>query len=158
MNYLDRLKGLDEKYSSMEATAKTARIDLRGFCSSPIEQERSIPAEAEPIGEDTSSGVSGRWWLHFADRNPLTVAFSPAATHAEVLEAYPAALAAEPIEPGRQQSDALLADDQEEAIVAWLAAIAETDRAIIDDVLALCRHDGDARQYFLGRAANADPD
>ena len=39
-----------------------------------------------------------RWLLHFADREPLTVAFSPAATHAEVLDAYPDALAAEPIE------------------------------------------------------------
>lgn len=36
------------------------------------------------------------WVLHFADREPLTVAFSPAATDVEVLNAYPDALAAEP--------------------------------------------------------------
>jgi hypothetical protein len=118
---------------------------------------RPIASRAKVGADDPATG-SRRWLVHFADRNPLTVAFSPAATHAEVLDAYPTALAAEPIEPGRQQSDALLADDQEEAIVVWLAAIAETDRAIIDDVLTLCWHDGDARQYFLGRAANADPD
>ena len=50
-----------------------------------------------------------RWLIHFADRNPLTVAFSPSATHAEVLDAYPAALAAEPIAPGRRQPDTPLA-------------------------------------------------
>lgn len=39
-----------------------------------------------------------RWLIHFADRNPLEVAFSPEASHAEALEAYPDALAAEPLE------------------------------------------------------------
>jgi hypothetical protein len=39
-----------------------------------------------------------RWLIHFADRNPLEVAFSPAASHAEALDAYPDALAAEPLE------------------------------------------------------------
>jgi hypothetical protein len=97
MNYLERLKGMDEKYSPMEATAKTEKIDLRGFCSSPIEQKRSIPAEAEPAGENTPSGVSWRWLVHFSDRNPLEVAFSPELTHGEVLNFYPAALAAEPM-------------------------------------------------------------
>jgi len=111
MSYLDRLKGLDEQYSSMEATAKTERIDLRGFCSSPIEQKRSIPAEAEPAGEDTPSGVSWRWWLHFAARDPLTVAFSPEATHGEVLDFYPDALAAEPIKAGGQEPGAIMVGD-----------------------------------------------
>ncbi|MCC2866310.1 MAG: hypothetical protein LK562_00715 [Candidatus Accumulibacter phosphatis] len=70
-----------------------------------------------------------RWLLHFADREPLTVAFSPAATHAEVLAIYPDALAAEP-----------------------------DDEATIDDVLTLCRHDDDARVYYLGRAGYAVTD
>jgi len=96
--------------------------------------------------------------VHFIDREPLTVAFAPPATHAEVLEACPAveacpaALAAEPIEPGRQQPDALLASDQEAVILAWLAQIGEADQTIIDDVLTLCRQDADARQHFLDRA------
>ena len=39
-----------------------------------------------------------RWLIHFVDRNPLEVAFSPEASHAEALDAYPDALAAEPLE------------------------------------------------------------
>lgn len=95
---------------------------------------------------------SRSWLLHFADRNPLTVAFSPAATHAEVLDMYPSALAAEPIEPGRQLPDTLLAGDQEAAVLAWLSEIGETDQAIVAEVLRQCRQDEEARQYFLGLA------
>jgi len=90
--------------------------------------------------------------LHFADREPLTVAFTPAATHAEVLDAYPSALAAEPVEPGRRQPDVLLTGDQEEAIRAWLAAIGETDEATVAEVLTRCRQDEEVRRYFLDRA------
>lgn len=97
-----------------------------------------------------------RWLIHFADRKPLTVAFSPAATHAAVLDVYPDALAAEPIEPGRRQPDTLLAGDQEAAILAWLSEIGETDQAIVADMLRQCRQDEEARQYFLG-LAGADP-
>ncbi|MEF8737406.1 MAG: hypothetical protein V5B35_12695 [Candidatus Accumulibacter necessarius] len=45
MNYLDRLKRLNEKYLPIEASAKTAKIDLHGLCSSPIAQKSSITAE-----------------------------------------------------------------------------------------------------------------
>ena len=93
-----------------------------------------------------------RWLLHFPDREPLTVTFSPPSTHAAVLDAYPDALAAEPIEPGRQLPDTLLAGDQEAAVLAWLSEIGETDETTIADVLTLCRQDEDARRYFLGRA------
>ncbi len=99
---------------------------------------------------------AGRWLIHFADRNPLPAAFLPAATHAEVLDTYPNALAAEPIEPGRRQPDTLLAGDQEAAVLAWLAQIGETDQAIVAEVLTACRYDCDARAYYLGRAG-ADP-
>lgn len=37
------------------------------------------------------------WLLHFADREPMEVYCNPDATHAEILERYPEALAAEPI-------------------------------------------------------------
>ncbi|MEF8729158.1 MAG: hypothetical protein V5B34_13235 [Accumulibacter sp.] len=40
--------------------------------------------------------------------------------------------------------------------MAWLAQIGESDQTIIDDVLTLCRHDDDARAYYLGRAGS-DP-
>lgn len=38
-----------------------------------------------------------RWLVHFSDRDPVEVYCSPDATHAEILECYPDALAAEPI-------------------------------------------------------------
>jgi len=41
---------------------------------------------------------ASRWWLlHYPDREPVEVAFFPDATHAEILERHPDALAAEPI-------------------------------------------------------------
>jgi len=48
--------------------------------------------------------------------------------------------------------DGGLSSNGETAVLAWLAQIGESDKAIVDDVLAQCRHDADARQYFLGRA------
>ena len=100
-----------------------------------------------------------RWLLHFADREPLTVAFSPAANHAEALAGYPSALAAEPIEPGRRQPDTLLAAEEETAIQTWLASIGENDTSMIVEVIERCRHDDGARAYYLGRAkAIADDD
>ncbi len=87
------------------------------------------------------------WLLHFENRNPLEVAFSPEASHAEVLDAYPDALAAEPIEQGRRQPDTLLAGDQEAAILAGLSEIGETDQAIIDEALTRCRQDEDVRRF-----------
>lgn len=43
--------------------------------------------------------TAGRWWLHFADREPLELACCPDASHAEVLTWYPEAVAAEPFTP-----------------------------------------------------------
>lgn len=106
-----------------------------------------------PEDKDGQPFYAGWWLLHFSDRDPLEVAFSPAATHAEVLDAYPDAAAAEPIEAGRRQPDTLLAGNQEAAVSAWLAQIGETDPATIAEVLTACRRDADARDYFTGRAA-----
>ena len=36
------------------------------------------------------------WLVHFTDREPAYVTYSPMATHAEVLQGYPDAVAAEP--------------------------------------------------------------
>ncbi len=52
---------------------------------------------ATPLCRDNET-ASYRWLIHCVDRNPLEVAFSPAASHAEVLDAYPHALAVEPLE------------------------------------------------------------
>lgn len=96
--------------------------------------------------------AASRWLIHFSDRNPLTVDFSPPATHAAVLASYPSALAAEPIEASRRQPATMLPGKQEAMVVGWLAQIGEFDEAIVGEVLAQCRHDEDARQYFLVRA------
>lgn len=115
-------------------------------------------AKVATVTVATATGAktaSASWLLHFPDREPLTVTvtFSPPSTHAEVLDAYPAALvAAEPIESGRRHHDTPLAGDQEAAVLAWLSEIGETDETTIADVLTLCRQDEEARRYFLGRA------
>ncbi|GHU18693.1 hypothetical protein FACS189475_04590 [Betaproteobacteria bacterium] len=102
--------------------------------------------------------TSFRWLLHFADRDPLEVSITPAAT-TEVLAQYPAAVAAEPFTPAaRAPADTLSASD-ERTILAWLTAIGESDATISGLVLDECRADPQARDYFLGRAgeAGADP-
>lgn len=54
------------------------------------------PAKVSPGDTATAS----RWWLiHYHDRDPLPVSFSPEVTHAEALASYPDAVAAEPIAP-----------------------------------------------------------
>lgn len=52
----------------------------------------------------------------------------------------------------RRKPDALSTGSQDAVIRAWLAMIKETDESIVGDGLAQCRHDEDARQYFVGRA------
>jgi hypothetical protein len=63
------------------------------------------------------------------------------------------ALAVEPIEPEQRKPGALLAGEQEPAILAWLTAIGETDQVALAGVLEYCRRDHEALAYFAGRAA-----
>jgi hypothetical protein len=77
----------------------------------------------------------------------------PEATHAEILERHPGAVAAEPFTPTIRQPSAPMTPDEEAAIRAWLALIEETDPAIIAEAIDRCRLDADARDYFTGRAA-----
>ena len=44
-----------------------------------------------------SKRKASRWVVHFLDRDPLVAAFSPAATHGQVLASYRDAVAAEPV-------------------------------------------------------------
>jgi hypothetical protein len=83
----------------------------------------------------------------------VEVACCPEATHAEILERHPDAVAAEPFTPTIRQSSAPLTDEEETAIRAWLALIEETDPATIAEVIGQCQRDADARDYFTGRAA-----
>lgn len=128
------------------------------------------PAErAEPVAEvaglavATISAQDGAakhvavWLLHFHDRDPLTVVFAPAVTHAEVLAAYRTALAAEPLPeplpvplpPGRlAMAEAcilagLLTDDDRPALTRMFALDPEGTCRLIEDLHAqvpTCRH------------------
>ena len=86
---------------------------------------------AEAIGAAPSAKVSpsdtataSRWWLiHYPDRDPVEVAYCPEATHADILERHPDAVAAEPFTPTIRQPSAPLTASEETAIRAWLALI-----------------------------------
>jgi hypothetical protein len=98
--------------------------------------------------------TASRWWLiHYPDRDPLEVTCCPDATHAEILEQYPDAVAAEPFTPAIRQASAPLTASEESAIRVWLALIEETDTATIAEVIGQCQRDAEARDYFTGRAA-----
>ena len=108
------------------------------------------PAKVSPGDTATVS----RWWLiHYPDRDPLEVACCPEASHADILERHPDAVAAEPFTPTIRQPSAPLTAEEEKAIRAWLALIEETDPATIAEVISQCQRDADARDYFTGRAA-----
>ena len=100
------------------------------------------------------TATASRWWLiHYPDRDPLEVACCPEATHADILERHPDAVAAEPFTPTIRQPSAPLTASEETAIRAWLALIEETDPATIAEVIGQCQRDAEARDYFTGRAA-----
>jgi hypothetical protein len=102
------------------------------------------------------AGKAWRWRVVFADRDPVIVSFSPEASHSEVLEQYPDAVAAEPVpdtpaDTGKPDS---MTPEQEAAIRGWMARIGERDARTIDGIVDACRSDANARAYFLHRAAN----
>ena len=87
----------------------------------------------------------------------MEVAGCPEATHADILERNPDAVAAEPFTPTVRQPSAPMTASEETAIRAWLALIEETDPATITEVIGQCQRDADARDYFTGRAAEELP-
>ena len=129
--------------------ATVARIATVAVAN-PKEEKIAPPAKVSPGDTATAS----RWWLiHYRDRDPLEVACCPEATHADILERHPDAVAAEPFTPTIRQASAPLTASEETAIRAWLALIEETDPATIAEVIGQCQRDADARDYFTGRAA-----
>ena len=118
-----------------------------------IRERKAEIIEALKVGAGDTATAS-RWWLiHYPDRDPLEVACCPEATHADILERHPDAVAAEPFAPTIRQPSAPLTAEEETAIRAWLALIEETDTATIAQVIGQCQRDADARDYFTGRAA-----
>ncbi|MBL8397246.1 MAG: hypothetical protein JNL84_03740 [Candidatus Accumulibacter sp.] len=129
--------------------ATVARIATVAVAS-PTSEKTAPPAK---VGAGDTATAS-RWWLiHYPDRDPVEVACCPEATHADILERHPGAVAAEPFAPTIRQPSAPLTASEETAIRAWLALIEETDPATIAEVIGQCRRDADARDYFTGRAA-----
>ena len=135
---------------TLKAAGEQAAVDR--WLANIKENKVDIIALLSDAASGKTCRAASRWLLHFSDRNPLTVEFSPPATHAEVLASYPGTLAAEPIEASRRQPATMMTSKQEAMVVGWLAQIGEFDEAIVGEVLAQCRHDEDARQYFLGGA------
>ena len=132
-----------------EDAATVARIATVAVAN-PKEEKTTPPAK---VGAGDTVAAS-RWWLiHYPDRDPVEVACCPEATHAEILERHPDAVAAEPFTPSIRQPSAPLTASEETAIRAWLALIEETDPENIAEVLRRCQQDTGAREYFLGRAA-----
>ena len=106
-----------------------------------------------------------RWLIHFADREPVEVTFSPMATHNEVLAHWPGAVAAEPMQekPGRALTDSEAAmlrvligavyrdDGDDDRNDALQAALADPDNALacyraISSERGLCLPDSDDRR------------
>lgn len=129
--------------------ATVARIATVAVANS---KEEKTVTPANVGARDTAT--ASRWWLiHYPDRDPLEVTCCPEATHADILERYPDAMAAEPFTQTIRQASAPLTAEEETAIRAWLALIEETDPATIAEVIGQCQRDADARGYYTGRAA-----
>jgi len=110
-----------------------------------------IPPLAKVGTGDTAT--ASRWWLiHYPNRDPVEVACCPEATHAEVLELHPDAIAAEPFTPTIRQPSAPMTAEEETALRAWLELIEECDPATIAEVISQCQKDAETRDYFTGRA------
>lgn len=129
--------------------ARIARIATVAVAN-PKGEKTAPPATVSP--GDTATACRN-WLIHYVDRDTVQVVCCPEATHAELLESYPDAVAAEPFTPTIRQASAPLIASEETAIRAWLALIEETDPATIAEVIGQCQRDADARDYFAGRAA-----
>ncbi len=141
-----------------KGTAATVARIATVAVANPKEEKTAPPEHVGVTGgnpcETGDTATASRWWLiHYPDRDPVEVACCPEATHADILERHPDAVAAEPFTPTIRQALAPLTASEETAIRAWLALIEETDPATIAEVIGQCQRDADARDYFTGRAA-----
>lgn len=82
------LAGTVARIATVAVANPTEAKNDDGNSSKNSNNSSSKPCEQKP--------VHYRWRLRFADREPLEVCFSPEASHADVLDAFPEAVAAEP--------------------------------------------------------------
>ncbi len=151
MSYLEQLKQLESEkkliYIPEDVLTELTKAPSVSF-GSTVQGVYEKNNTAKVGAGDTAS----TWWfIHYIDRDPVEVACCPEATHADILERHPDAVAAEPFIPTIRQPSAPLTASEEMAIRAWLALIEETDPATIADVIGQCQRDADARDYFTGR-------
>jgi hypothetical protein len=101
----------------------------------------------------STAEVRSKTWRLRLPGGELIVGFSRALDRSEVVARYPNAISAEPAALEAKKPDDPMTIEQTASVLAWLAAIEETDATVIADVLELCQRDAEARGYFLARAA-----
>jgi hypothetical protein len=87
------------------------------------------------------------------ERTVASVATVAVANSREVMPEAMSLPAAETYTPTIRQPLAPMTQREESAILEWLALIDEADPGIISEVIARCKRDLDARNYFTGRLA-----
>ena len=115
--------------------------ELHFLCTNPAGEELPLAGDVHrETPTDTAPPVRApRWLIHFLDREPLEVWFSPAADHDEALAGYPDAVAAEPV-PERTDTRTASVIERDELLAlveAVYAGDTDADRAeAIDAALA----------------------
>lgn len=99
-----RRQGATFEATEQATSAIVAPVAHLSPCRNPAPVAESSPfSPCSPntggiLPQETEPAAASRWWLiHYPDRNPVKVASFPPATHAEILERHPDAIAAEPI-------------------------------------------------------------
>jgi hypothetical protein len=96
IGYLDRLKALDSGKCLPSPLQKLQKDPSYSCCSTQGGRFQKITPIVRP---DSDTATASRWWrLHYPNREPLEVATFPPASHAEILERHPEAIAAEPFD------------------------------------------------------------
>lgn len=120
MSYLARLKKKSEKshVTNQQNQQNLSKGGFAGFAG-------SLTGDFQKSANDPTAAPATGWLLHYADRDPLEVWFSPALSHAEVLAQHPDAVAAEPV-PERTDTRTATVIERDE-LLALIQAIYATD-------------------------------
>ena len=145
MSFMEPAMGLEQLLNRLESeagtpgtAARTAAVPHNGL----ISLNRTVGTAGTAQIENREGERASRWWpLRFADREPLQAATCPPATHAEILQHYPSAFAADPRTASGPEPSTSLSAAEEQAVLDWLDRIGEADAATIAEVLTGCRRD-----------------
>ena len=103
--YRDALKKVENtETGSLTNLKNPLEPSSLGFLGTPPAHFENSQA-ANDDSDQAENGAHFAWLIHFTDRNPLTVTFSPVENHAGALACYPDAVAAEPIGATARQSE-----------------------------------------------------